>query len=79
MSTCTGDQAQGQQQTLSSRRLGHFPRMADQTSFSLQKQDSLLSTPPRARVQQGLTWPSSLVTLVEEVQEVTISEEDRQG
>lgn len=37
-------QVQGQQKTWSAGQLGHFLRMAGQTSFSLQGQDSLLYT-----------------------------------
>lgn len=61
----------------SAKQLGHFARMEGRSDFFRPSETrSLLSTPPRARVQQELTWPSALVALVGEV---IIPEEDGQG
>lgn len=61
----------------SAKQLGHCEGMEGRSDFFQPSETgSLFSTLPRARVQQGLTWPSALVALVEEV---ITSEEDGQG
>lgn len=46
MPTGTGVSDPGTAEDWAAKQLGHFPRMAGQASFSLQEQDSLLSTHP---------------------------------